>query len=123
MVYRNQTNTITQITNLSHMRITTVQEAVAFLRAIQPLQEQVANVLQRASVMAQHSMNRAVAPTPAPVVETPASPVEPDKPFEPEEMDSDEGYSDKEVKEKVNKLKKAKNAKKANESDSEEKGN
>ena len=114
---RNQSNTIVQITNLSHMRITTVQEAVAFLRAIQPLNEQVASVLQRASIARQQVINRAIAPTPAPEPAPQEAPVEPDKPFEPEEMSSDEGYSEKEVKEKVTKLKKA------NEPNPEEKDN
>lgn len=107
-IYRNQTNTITQITNLSHIRITTVQEAVAFLRAIQPLQEQVAAVLQRSSLRAQQDINRAQTPVQAPVMEESKIVEEPQKVFVPEDLSTDEGYSDKEVEEKVEKLKKAK---------------
>lgn len=112
MIYRNQTNTISQITMMSHMKITTPQEAVAFLRAIQPLQEQVAFVLQRKSITDQQVVNRAQAVT-APVEPTPEPTpvVEPDKPFEAEDLSTDEGYSDKEVEEKVEKLKKAKKSK------------
>ena len=122
MIYRNQTNTITQITNLSHIRITTVQEAVAFLRAIAPLNEQVAAVLQRASIYKQHSINqfRAAAPAPTPA---PAPAVEPTKPFEPENLSTEEGYSNKEIEEKVAKLKKANKSNKADESSSKKKGN
>lgn len=105
-VYRNQTNTISLITNLSHIRITTVQEAVAFLRAIQPLQEQVASVLQRSSVIAQREINRAQAPVPAPATQ-PTIVEEPAKVFVPEEMDTEEGFSDSDVEAKVEKLKKA----------------
>ena len=113
-VYRNQTNTMTQIVNLSHIRITTTQEAVAFLRAIQPLNEQVASVLQRSALKAQQAINKQVAPAPQ-KVETPAPTpvVEPDKPFEPEDLSAEEGYSDKEVEEKVAKLKKAKSESKS----------
>lgn len=112
MIYRNQTDTITQITNLSHLRITTVQEAVAFLRAIQPLQEQVAYVLQRSSLREQQAVNKAqTISQPAPVEPEPTPVVEPEKPFEAEDLSTDEGYSDKEIEEKVEKLKKAKKTK------------
>lgn len=106
-IYRNQTNTIQLITNLSHIRITTVQEAVAFLRAIQPLQEQVAAVLARSSMQVQREINRAQATTPAPTPE-PTVVEEPKKVFVPEDISSDEGFSDAEVEAKVAKLKKAK---------------
>lgn len=107
-VYRNQSNTIMQITQLSHLRITTTQEAVAFLRAIQPLQEQVAFVLQRKAIADQQVVNRAQAVKPVEPIPEPTPVVEPEKPFEAEDLSTDEGYSDKEVEEKVEKLKKAK---------------
>lgn len=105
-VYRNQTNTIQLITNLSHIRITTVQEAVAFLRAIQPLQDQVAYVLQRYSLRSQQDINKAQAtPIPEP---TPVKTVEEPKPvFVPEDVTTEEGFSESEVEAKVAKLKKA----------------
>ena len=106
-IYRNQSNTIQLITNLSHIRITTVQEAVAFLRAIQPLQTQVAEVLQRSSVRLQQEVNRATAPAPAPRVEAPVVEETP-KVFVPEDVSTEEGFSDAEVEAKVAKLKKAK---------------
>lgn len=107
-VYRNQTNTMTQITMLNRLRITTSQEAVAFLRAIQPLQEQVAAVLQKESLRKQQDLNRRAVPaptTPEPVV---APAPEPEKKFEPEDLSSDEGYSESEIEAKVEKLKKSK---------------
>ena len=115
MIYRNQTNTISQITMMSHMRITTVQEAVAFLRAIQPLNEQVAAVLQRTSLIAQRAVNKVQTPAPAPEP-TPAPAPEPEKKFEPEDISSDEGYSTQERKQKLAKLKKANEPKSEKES-------
>ena len=111
--YRNQTPTLTQIQMMSRMRITTAQEAVAFLRAAAPLNEQVAYVLQRSSLREQQAINNAdmasrrtptPEPTPTPVV---SSLAEDDKTFVPEDLSSDEGYSDTEVEAKVAKLKKA----------------
>lgn len=107
-VYRNQSNTMSQIAMLSRCRITTTQEAVAFLRAIQPLHEQVAAVLQTASLKRQQEINRQAIPapvTPAPEV-TPVP--EPEKKFEAEDLSSDEGYSESEIEARVEKLKKSK---------------
>lgn len=112
--YRNQTPTLTQIQMMSRMRITTAQEAVAFLRAVAPLNEQVAYVLQRSSLREQQAINNAdmasrqqPTPTPTPVTSTVSSLAEDDKTFVPEDLSSDEGYSDTEVEAKVAKLKKA----------------
>lgn len=121
--YRNQTPTMDQIKMISNMRITSPSEAVAFLRAIQPIQEQIAYVLQRSSLAEQRVINRAVAkpieevevPTPTPIVEE-------TKEFVPEEMDSEEGYTEKEIEDRVAKLKSAKKIKK-DESGSKEKSN
>lgn len=110
-VYRNQSNTMSQITMLSRLRITTTQEAVAFLRAIQPLHEQVAAVLQTASLKRQQAVNRKAVPAPVtPIEPTPAP--EPEKKFEPEDLSSDEGYSEQEIEARVEKLKAAKSTKK-----------
>lgn len=113
-VYRNQTNTMSQITMLSRMRITTTQEAVAFLRAIQPLHEQVAAVLQVASLKRQQEVNRAIPAPKTPAPEVKPAP-EPEKKFEAEDLSSEEGYSEEEVKARVEKLKKAKTKKEAKE--------
>ena len=106
-VYRNQTSTLSQIQAMAGMRITTPQEAVAFLRALAPLQTQVAYVLQRSSLNIQQNINREVQkpisePTP---VEAP-TPVQQET-FVPEDLSSEEGFSEKDVEEKVAKLKKA----------------
>lgn len=111
MIYRNQTNTLAQIQAMARMRITNSQEAVAFLRALAPLQEQVAFVLQRASIVRQQEINRAAQ---VPVQETPApapTPVSAPETFVPEDLSSDEGFSEKEVEEKVEKLKAARKKK------------
>ena len=64
-LYRNQTNTLTQISMLSRIRITNSQEAVALLRAMGPLYEQICAVLQRESIKDQYIANRkAAAPEP-----------------------------------------------------------
>ena len=131
-VYRNQTQAIEEIKRMQRIRITTKAEAVAFLRALAPLHEQVAGVLQRTSIAEQHAMNRAKA---APKVEqednpymrmpqAPKAPKAPEtevpKTLVPEDLSSDEGHTEAEIEEKVAKLKKAN---KANESKSKEKGN
>ena len=107
MIYRNQTNTLAQIQAMGRMRITNSQEAVAFLRALAPLQEQVAFVLQRASIARQQEINKVsqvpVQEAPAPVSPTVSAP----ETFVPEDLSSDEGFSEKEVEEKVEKLKAA----------------
>lgn len=111
MIYRNQTNTLAQIQAMARMRITNSQEAVAFLRALAPLQEQVAFVLQRASIVRQQEINRA---SQVPAQETPApapTPVSAPETFVPEDLSSDEGFSEKEVEEKVEKLKAARKKK------------
>ena len=105
MLYRNQTDTMSQIQMLAQMRITTVPEAVAFLRAMAPINAQIAQVLQRASINLQHQAQAPATPAPAPV--EPIVAPEPDKPFEPEDLSTDEGFSEKEVEEKVAKLKAA----------------
>lgn len=108
-IYRNQTPTMDQIKMIGTMRITTPQEAVAFLRAIQPINEQVAYVLQRVGLREQHAINREVAkPIEEVEIEQPAPTVEAPKEFVPEEMDTDEGYSEKEIEDRVAKLKSAK---------------
>lgn len=107
MIYRNQTNTLAQIQAMARMRITNSQEAVAFLRALAPLQEQVAFVLQRASIVRQQEINKVSQVPQVPVQETPVPTVSAPETFVPEDLSSDEGFSEKEVEEKVEKLKAA----------------
>lgn len=107
MIYRNQTPTMTQIQLLAQMRITTVPEAVAFLRAMRPINDQIAGVLQRASLSQQRAINQEIAPAPTPEP-TPAPTPEPQKVFVPEDLQTEEGYSEEDIKEKVSKLKKSK---------------
>lgn len=117
-VFRNQTNTLTQIQLMTRMRITTTQEAVAFLRALAPLQEQVMGVLQRTAIQEQQARNRRAIPAPVASVEATPEPItepiiEPEKKFEAEDLSSDEGFSESEIEAKVEKLKKAKSTKKS----------
>lgn len=109
MIYRNQTPTMTQIQMLAQMRITTVPEAVAFLRAMRPINDQIAGVLQRASLAEQRAVNKAVMPEPVTVKDTAPQFEQPEqKVFVPEDLTTDEGYSEEEEKAKVDKLKAAK---------------
>lgn len=115
-IYRNQTPTMTQIRMLSNMHITTTQEAVAYLRAQARINEQVAYVLQRASLKEQQMRNTkkeeaAPAPVGKPETVIKDEPVPVETGFVPEDLSTDEGYSDSEVKAKVAKLKKAKKSK------------
>ena len=124
-VYRNQTQAIDEIKRMQRIRITTKAEAVAFLRALAPLHEQVAGVLQRTSIAEQHAMNRVPKETPKednPYIRAAqeakaAKQAEVPKTLVPEDLSSDEGYSESEIEAKVEKLKKA------NESSSKKKGN
>lgn len=104
MIYRNQTNAMAQIQALGRMRITTVPEAIAYLRIQAAINAQIAQVLQTASIHVQRQLNQPVAPAPAP---EPVSVPEPTKPFEPEELSVDEGFSEEEIEAKVEKLKNA----------------
>lgn len=109
-IYRNQTNTMSQIQALSRIRITNAQEATALLRALMPLYEQVAHILQVTSVartLTRNAIKRdkeAQATTqPAPIPTVP----EPTAPFTPEPIDTEEGYSQSDVEAKLETLKKA----------------
>lgn len=105
-MYRNQTNNMSIIQAVGAMRITTPQEAVAFLRAEQNVHNQIVGVLQRVSLRNQQELNRQVTlPVEPKPVETPAP--EPAKTFEPEDLSSDEGFSEEEVEKRVSQLKSA----------------
>lgn len=110
MLYRNQTNTMTQIQLLSQMRITTTQEAIAFLRAMRPINDQIAGVLQRGALAQQHLVNRQSAvdtmPAPQPTAPEPAQ----DKPFEPEQLNEETGYSEADTNARISQLKRSRNA-------------
>lgn len=113
--YRNQTPAISAIQAISKIRITNPQDAVAFIRTVQPIYEQIASVLLKESLFRQHHANKvafAAAPQPEPVQEV--KPVEAPKTFVPEDLTTDEGFSEAEIEEKVSKLK-ASRAKKAKE--------
>lgn len=110
--YRNQTNALTTVQMLGAVRITSVQEAVAMLRAIQPILTQIATVLQRSGLREQQLINRSMVvrakqETPQPEVEEVPQPV-----FVPEDLSTEEGYTEDEIEAKVAKLKSAKKVKK-----------
>lgn len=120
--YRNQTSTNQKIQMLASLNITTLQEAVAFLRAQQTVNAQIVTVLQKAGLTHQQSINRieqaiaypaakaAMPAEEAPVQETVKAEVL------AEEIDSKEEFSEDDVKERVATLKKAsKSAKKTKE--------
>ena len=107
-LYRNQTNTLTQIKQLAGMRVTTTQEAVALLRAFIPLYEQVCAVLQRNSVNDQDVSNKPLQPVQSEEPEIAPTP-EPnfDNKLEPEEFNEDEDFSEDEKAKRVEELKAA----------------
>lgn len=108
-MYRNQTNNMNIIQAMAAMRITTPQEAVAFLRVEQTIHAQIAGVLQRVSIGTQQNINRKLArAVPVQQVAEPAPAPEPEKPFEPEDLSTDEGFSEEEVEKRVAQLKSAK---------------
>lgn len=102
-LYRNKTNTLSQITMLSNMRITTVQEAVAFLRALPPLYNQVCAVLQRRSVSEVMQKSQKVQPAPAPAPE-PVAPEPSVVKVEPESFENEGGYSAEETEKRIKEL-------------------
>ena len=109
-VYRNHTSAMGLIQMLGSVRISTTQEAVAMLRAMQPINAQIAAVLQRAGLREQQLINRSVQRTvqevEQPVVEQTELPTAPV--FTPEDLTTEEGYSEEEIEAKVAKLKSAK---------------
>lgn len=112
-LYRNQTNTLTQIKQLAGMRVTTTQEAVALLRAFIPLYEQVCAVLQRNSVNDQYVSNKPIQPV-EPAEPEPAPTPEPnlENKLEPETFNEDEDFSEDEKAKRVAELKETKKTKK-----------
>lgn len=65
-VFRNQASTVQKIQMISSLRITTKDEAAAFLRAIASINEQIAAVLQRSSMADLAERNKAKTPAPTP---------------------------------------------------------
>lgn len=66
-VYRNYSSTIQKIQMISQLRITTREEAIAFLRAVGNINVQIADILQRESLrsVAIKNRERAIAEAPA----------------------------------------------------------
>ena len=65
-VFRNQASPVQKIQMISSLRITTKDEAAAFLRAIASINEQIAAVLQRSSMADLAERNKAKTPAPTP---------------------------------------------------------
>lgn len=112
--YRNQTSTNQKIQMLASLNITTIQEAVAFLRAQQTVNAQIVTVLQKAGLAHQQSINRVeqafahpAAKAAMPVEDTP-EPEAVKSEVPAEEIETREEFSENEVKTKVAILKKAK---------------
>lgn len=113
-IYRNQTPTMAQIQAMSRIRITTPQEATAFLRTLAPINEQIVYVLQRASLMVQRESNKIDTAMRNAAVKQQTAPVapEPVTTFEPENLQTEEGFTESDIEEKVAKLKKARKSSK-----------
>lgn len=116
--YRNQTSTNQKIQMLASLNITTIQEAVAFLRAQQTVNAQIVTVLQKAGLTQQQAINRAeqaianpIAKAAMPVSTAPVQEVAQTE-VPAEEIETKEEHSEDEVKARVETLKKAKTKKK-----------
>ncbi len=105
-MYRGQTTTMQKIQAVSSLRITTREEAIAFLRAIADVNNQIAGILQRQN-MQELAVKNSTPPVVKeaeevqevePVVETPAE----ETPFEEEE-----GHTEEQKKSLLDKLRKA----------------
>lgn len=113
-IYRNQTNTMSQIQALSRIRITNAQEATALLRALGPIYEQVAHVLQATSITRTliRNMAKRDKETPAPLTPSSTTDIQlHDAPFTPEPIDTEEGHSQSDIDAKLETLKAAKSTK------------
>lgn len=65
-MYRGQTSTMQKIQAVSTIKITTPEEAIAFLRAISNIEVQIAGIIQRQSLQAVSARNQSA---PKPIVE------------------------------------------------------
>lgn len=103
-VYRNQASTSQKIQMIATLRITTREEAIAFLRAIGDIQVQCANIMQKDSLLLQSIRNRqAPKVEKEPVVEPKEDPAEPT----PIDLTEEEQHSEKDVAERLKQLRKA----------------
>lgn len=110
--YRNQTSTNQKIQMLASLNISTIQEAVAFLRAQQTVNAQIVTVLQKAGLIRQQARNRVEqtlkypeAVAAMPVDNTPEQVVAKTE-VPAEDIDTKEGFTETEVKSRVETLKK-----------------
>lgn len=109
MPYRNQDTTMQKIQMIAGLRITNMQEAIAFLRCLSAIHNQIAGVIQREALKKVQEVNRAAQPTiTEPEVQPVAvsNPIEPDT-LVPEELSDKVEYTESEVEARVAALKAA----------------
>lgn len=109
MPYRNQDTTMQKIQMIAGLRINTMQEAVAFLRCLSAIHNQIAGVIQREALKKVQELNRAAQP---PITEPEPQPVAVSNPIEadtlvPEDLSDKVEYTESEVEARVAALKAA----------------
>lgn len=110
-VYRNYSSTQQKIAMLNTLRITTREEAIAFLRGVANINAQIAEVLQRDSLRNLAAANRArVAEQPKNEEVAPVIPVETAVVSEEPVFKDEESHTKEEADARVAQLKKAKKA-------------
>ena len=122
-VFRNQASTVQKIQMISSLRITTKDEAAAFLRAIAAINEQIAAVLQRSSMADLAERNKAKNTAPAPTPTPNKIPEEPKEAVPVNISDEDEHTDDDAQARKEQLLAAVKKAKKEEKEEKEEKEN
>lgn len=111
-VYRNYSSTQQKIAMLNTLRITTREEAIAFLRGVANINAQIADILQRENLAALASRNRVAATTPVEEQkETVASVAVEATEEEVPNFEQEETHTEEEAKNRVAQLKKSKASK------------
>lgn len=107
-MYRGQTTTTQKIQAISTLRITTKEEAIAFLRAISNIHLQIADVLQRQNMQELSAKNNARAVKELEkAAEVQVAPAEPVQTEEPISFDEEEGHTEEQKSKLLGRLKKA----------------
>lgn len=106
-LYRGQTSTMQKIQAVSTLRITTREEAIAFMRAISNINLQVADILQRQNMQAISAKNNARAAEELKKVEKVQEAPAPVEEEEPVVFEEEEEHTEEQKENLLKKLKKA----------------
>lgn len=110
-MYRGQTTTMQKIQAISTLRITTREEAIAYLRSMANINLQIADILQRQNMQEVSARNNArAAEELAKAEKEQAAPEQLELPLDtpaPATFDEEEGHTESQKKSRVERLKKA----------------